>query len=820
MTTRGRIRTLAVGRRFASPDGPELIGRLRESDRFEIVAEPDADGALAALDAGFDCVVSDHEPPALDGLSLLRAVRERFPALPFVLHTDAGSERLASDAVAAGVSEYVPRDGDGDAAAVVARIEQAVDRRRADERRRDRARALEAASEGIGILDADGNYTDMNRAYAELYGYEPAELIGGHWARLYPDDEVARFREEILPLLADRGTWTGQSVGRRRDGSPVPEALSLSRMDGGGHVCVVHDLTEQRDREETLADLYDATRRLIAAEDPQSVCDITVQTASRVLDMGLSGVWLLDERDDVLRMRSCTNAADEFFEGEPPEYEPGNSLTWEVFESGKLRAFDDLGNTPGRYNEATQIRSEIIVPLGSHGAMNIGSRELNDFDGTDVYFVRLLAATAEAALSRAKRDELVRKRERAVSGLHDATRRLMRAETREEIAEIGVEAAKETLGFPLTTVRFYDRDRDALVPCAATDEMTETAPFAREPHRDGRKTWEAYWTREPRLFDDVREVTDADGIGDLRSLMILPLGDEGTISSGSPVVGDFDELDLDLASILAANMQSALERARRERRLTESERKLASQNEQLEEFASIVTHDLRNPLNVAQGRLDLLVGTGDEEHIPPIERAHERMGHIIEDVLLLSRRGEVIQDTRPVGLRAVAENAWATVRTEGATLDVADDREFDADEGRLQQLFENLLHNAVEHSRRKSETSAIPESRRGSEDATGPRSPRGGTDENAVEHVGSDVHVTVGTLDDGFYVEDDGPGIPADHRDRVFESGYTNTGDGTGLGLAIVSRIVDAHGWDVRVTEAGNGGARFEITGVGSTDDR
>jgi len=78
----------------------------------------------------------------------------------------------------------------------------------------------------------------------------------------------------------------------------------------------------------------------------------------------------------------------------------------------------------------------------------------------------------------------------------------------------------------------------------------------------------------------------------------------------------------------------------------------------------------------------------------------------------------------------------------------------------------------------------------------------------------SDVMVTVGVLTDGFYVEDDGPGIPPDRRDRVFDSGYTSAEDGTGLGLNIVERIVEAHGWEIAVTEGHDGGARFEITGV------
>ena len=85
---------------------------------------------------------------------------------------------------------------------------------------------------------------------------------------------------------------------------------------------------------------------------------------------------------------------------------------------------------------------------------------------------------------------------------------------------------------------------------------------------------------------------------------------------------------------------------------------------------------------------------------------------------------------------------------------------------------------------------------------------------NAVEHGGSDVSISVGGVDDGFYIADDGVGIPDSERDRIFESGYSTAADGTGFGLRIVKQIVDAHGWEITATDSDSGGIRFEITGV------
>ncbi|SFP80993.1 His Kinase A (phospho-acceptor) domain-containing protein [Halolamina pelagica] len=207
------------------------------------------------------------------------------------------------------------------------------------------------------------------------------------------------------------------------------------------------------------------------------------------------------------------------------------------------------------------------------------------------------------------------------------------------------------------------------------------------------------------------------------------------------------------------------------------------QNERLERFASLVSHDLRNPLNVATGRFELLREeegmAADNPHAEAVDRALTRMDDLIEQILTLAREGNPVDQWDAVSLSSVASSCWKMVETNTAELRVADDLEFKADPTRLQRLFENLFRNAVDHG-------------------------------------GPDVTVTVGALPDqeGFYISDDGPGISESDRDSVFEPGYTTREEGTGFGLAIVDEMVGAHGWEIEVTESDVGGARFEITGV------
>jgi signal transduction histidine kinase len=220
-------------------------------------------------------------------------------------------------------------------------------------------------------------------------------------------------------------------------------------------------------------------------------------------------------------------------------------------------------------------------------------------------------------------------------------------------------------------------------------------------------------------------------------------------------------------------------------RQREAAREARRERERLEEFASIVSHDLRNPLEVSQGYLDAAFETGDAEHLLRVKDSLDRMEELIEQSLALARKGRVVDETEILDLEVVVLEAWEAVETPEATLTQECDGAIDADEGRLRELFENLFRNALEHGDETVEVAV------GRLDAA---RPNGGDGADVVE---------------GFYVADDGPGIPPDERDEVFERGYTTDDDGSGLGLAIVQAIAEAHGWTVSVTESETGGARF-----------
>ncbi|RDZ42985.1 hybrid sensor histidine kinase/response regulator [Haloferax sp. Atlit-19N] len=220
------------------------------------------------------------------------------------------------------------------------------------------------------------------------------------------------------------------------------------------------------------------------------------------------------------------------------------------------------------------------------------------------------------------------------------------------------------------------------------------------------------------------------------------------------------------------------------------ERELAQQNARLDAFARVLSHDIRGPLSVAQGRLELARELDDGSHLDYVERAHQRITDVVEDVLSLARDGRSVLDAEEVSLADAAATAWEMcspnaghVRCEVGELPVVE-----ADESRATRLFENLFRNALQHG-------------------------QSDRDDASTASDDSELVIRVGALPShrGFFVEDNGPGIPASIRDHVFDSGFsTKDGDGNGLGLGIVRQIVDSHGWIIRVANGGSG-ARFEV---------
>jgi signal transduction histidine kinase len=371
--------------------------------------------------------------------------------------------------------------------------------------------------------------------------------------------------------------------------------------------------------------------------------------------------------------------------------------------------------------------------------------------------------------------------------LHRATREMMSRERKRAIGEVATDAAADILGFELNSVRLYDEETERLVPLAAADRTVAVAGERRPYERGETVQWDALDDGEPKVYQDVTEIDDEVSRPGGGSMFVVPLGDTGVLSLGTFEQDGVEPEDVEIARVLAANVETAFERADRLQLLKRREDSLRAKTERLDRFASLVAHEFRNPLAIAAGHLELTAprDDGDERHLRAAREAVDRMDRLTESILDLTSQRGLTDGTEELSVGYVARSVWADYAPDPATLECEDAIVVEADRARLTTLFENLF-------------------------------------DNAVGVAGPSVTVTVREREagPGFVVTDDGPGFDADDPTELFQYGPTVEDAGTGLGLALVRDIAEAHGWEIDVDPEPDAEARFSFcTDPDSGDD-
>jgi PAS domain S-box-containing protein len=646
------------------------------------------------------------------------------------------------------------RTDDGEYAGVAGTIRDLTERRRRERALERYETAIETAPVGVVVLDAGGTITWCNERADSFFGYTAGDLAGEPFRSLVmeetvPEDAIDEYVDVLRSLLsADNDRTAGEfettitPPGEERRTLRIRVSLLPYDEAFEGAVVVCEDITERKQRERDLERERERFATLF-----ENIPDPSVLAA-------------LDGEEPTVA--SVNEGFEDTFgyEADTAVGEPLNDLIVPPEEREEAQSLDQAAIDGERLTREVTRRTD----AGERREFLFSNATIDDDDDgdADVAFGVYTDITAQ------------KRRERVLADLHERTREMMATADPDAVAEIAVETAGSVLGLPMCGLWLVDDDADRLVPAADAgrdDAMIEEMPTY-EPGNS--LSWECFAAGETRIYDDLRGADAYDPETPLRSEMILPLGEYGVMNIGSTTLDEFDDTDVAFARLLATNVEAALERAEREQERAARKRLLEQQNERLEEFASVVSHDLRNPLTVANGRLALLEENCESPHIQSIDDALARMDDLIEECLTFARQGQVVIDPAQVNLDDSVERAWATVETGDAELALGDLGTVEADEERLRTLFENLFRNAIEH--------------------------------------GDAATVRVGSLDahPGFYVADDGSGIPDEEREAVFDRGYSTNENGTGLGLAIVETLADAHGWDIVIADEGSG-TRFEV---------
>jgi PAS domain S-box-containing protein len=803
----------------------------RNDDRFSTETATSAEEALSALaDSPPDCIVSDYDMPHTDGIELLRAVREQYPELPFILFTGEGSERVASDAVDAGVTNYLQkRSGSEQYKLLANRIRNAVRARRDAERaarQEELMRLTELAGDTGGWeLDLETEMLTLTEGARRLVGLAADDELSLEEAvEMYHPDDRAAVREAIDRAI-ERGEKTGgtfrlqpsDAETRLLDVTLTPVTTNGSTTALRGAISDVTD--SHRRRQDLESERRFVQQALDTLDDVFFVLDvdgtlerwnekaaaITGHTDAELDGMDVLRLFPADEReavsdaiDAVLADGEAAGRADLLdADGSRIPYEfvgtrltdpdgnttglvgTGRDLTERRRQERRFRALVEESNdivsivdAEGRYEYESPSVERI---LGHDSEEKIGESAWEYVHPDDIDHVReMIASWANEPESTHVMEYRARHADGtwrwletrtsdhqdnpAVDGYVLNSRDITeRKRHQQELEKINAQYQTLVENFPDGAVFLFDDDfryvRAGGEELARVGLSAETVEGATPQDLLGDELAEETVAHYRKTLSGSAQTFEHEYQGECYHVQTAPVGcGDGDITHGIAV---------------SQNVTEAVEQRE----------KLERQNEQLEEFASIVSHDLRNPLDVAAGRIELAQESTEKEHLARAAEAIDRSQTLIEDLLTLARQDRRSVDPAPVRVATLADESWQTVDTAEATLETDIEATIRADSGRLQQLLENLYRNAVEHG-------------------------------------GADVTVRVGELDDGFYVADDGPGIPDAYRDEIFQVGYSTSPDGTGFGLRIVEQVVDAHGWEISVAESWAGGARFDITGV------
>ncbi|WP_439025430.1 PAS domain-containing protein [Haloarchaeobius sp. DT45] len=640
---------------------------------------------------------------------------------------------------------------------------------RGGETRRDdivRSDALERVSDGVVAFDADLRYTYVNEQAASLLERDSDELIGEYVWDVFPDEEGSVADDRITEALE---TQQQRSYERY---STTAERWFEARIypDEDGLLIYFTDISDRKSYEQELERVN--------------------QQLTALVENTSEAVYIKDDEGQYQRMNEAAAA---FFDLTPEEVL--GKRDEELFDPASARTVREVDERIMRSNESDSFEAVQYIDGERHVFLD-NKFPYHDEDGE---VAGVMGISRDITDRKRREQELKTVKEEYETVFENAQDSLFLVDVDTEESDDTADPDRSTASHDVTFRFERLNPRHQHVSGMSTDELRGQTP--REAFgEDVGATIEANYRR---CFETRAPITYEEELP-------MPAGNIVWQTKLAPLVVDGE------VTRIIGTARDVTERVERER-------ELERQNERLDEFAGVITHDLRNPLSIAWLHLEFLREEYEDDHLDAVADSLDRMQAIIDDTLTLARQGKTVGETTPVPITSLVGQCWRMVETDGAKLDLRDEFSLCGDRDRVQNVFENLFRNSVEHGAPRASGEAGDSVEHGStsnrtqsgdsveQSSTGNRTQSG----DSVKHGDDGVTIGIGRLGDcGFYVEDDGPGIPVDQREAVFEPGHSTAENGTGFGLAIVNRVADAHGWDLTVTTGSEGGARFEFTGV------
>ena len=661
---------------------------------------------LAMLDSTpIECIVSDYDMPEQNGIEFLKAVRETHPDLPFILYTGKGSEEIASDAISAGVTDYLQKAGGSSQFTILMNrirnvVEQYRTKRLAAENQQRLRHFFEQSPLGAIEMNEQLEIVRINEKAADILGYTTVELVGEPWHTIVPAGEQAPVESLLQEMLEDGDGRHSINQNVRKDGSYIYCEWHNRIIEETGYPTSVfakfRDITDRIEREQELELKNRAMNEApvgISITDPQQDDNPLVYVNSNFTE--LTGYSTEESLGQNCRFLQGEATNDEARKAMREAIADGEEVTVEILNYRK---------------DSTEFWNRVTIA------------PVRDESGEIVNFVGF------------QQDVTAQKRQ--TIELETVIQNLPGYVYRHDYS-------------PEFSLHYVKGDAESVTGYSASELENEIVSAESVIHPDDNHV----------LWNSMTSTIEDSGEFDTRYRIIRKDGETRWVrDQGSLVVDPVDGREYIDGFVTD---------------ITE----LREREDRLEQFASLVSHDLRNPLSVASGRLELARNERDSEHLDAIQDAHQRMESLIDDLLEIARHGSGPAGFEETELGPIVMSSWSNVETGNATLESVDGVTLRCDPNRFKQLLENCFRNAVEHG-------------------------------------GDDVTVSVEILPNGIAIEDDGAGIDEATLDNIFEPGYSSHSAGTGFGLSIVEKIVIDHGWNIHACASERGGARFEITGM------
>ena len=589
----------------------------------------------------------------------------------------------------------------------------------------------------------DVAFGSVNSAAVEIFDAESKAHLKEHTiAETYVDDED---RKRIRKMLRERGRIEGQEVKLETLSGDVfwasMTASAETSEDGEGRfIGIIENITERKHREQQLKQLHEATQDLVGAESPEEVAQCASAAADEILDIETNGIHRYDESADALVPVAVSERSKKLL-GTPPDISEG--IAWEVYQSGETQVYDDVREADSVLNEDTEIRSELLVPLGEYGVFLFTSTTVGAFDDDDVRVARILARNTEAVLAEQTKEQQLRE--------HD--RELLQAEALFENAQDAffvIDVDSDDGEYRIERVNSAYESLTGL-DSEETRGRTVEEIFGQETGTEIRTHYEeCVQRREPLSYVEQIDVPEPDSYWDSRI---------------APVI-----VDDEVVQIVGATRDITAQKA--------YEQHLEEQRDGLELLNEMVRHDIRNDLQVIASYAELLATRVEEEDREYIERILNNAETAVE--LTRSARdlaGTMLQTQESVEatpLRQTLLTQIDEIRTSYADAIVSVDGEIpnitvEADE-MLPSVFRNIIKNAIQHNDKAEPEVTI-----------------------SVDYDDEEVNVAV---------IDNGPGIPDNQKEEVFGRGEKGLeSEGTGIGLYLVNTLVGKYGGRVRVDD-------------------